>query len=67
MEYKIQEFKPHDYQKFAADFIMNHPISAVILFLGAGKTANDFWEISKEEYEKLMAEKEEEARDNINI
>ena len=29
-----------------------------IIFLGAGKTANDFWEISKEEYEKLMAEKE---------
>ena len=51
MEYKIQEFKPHDYQKFAADFIMNHPISAVILFLGAGKTVITLTAIEKLMYE----------------
>lgn len=51
MEYKIQEFKPHDYQKFAADFIMTHPISAVILFLGAGKTVITLTAIEKLMYE----------------
>lgn len=33
------EFKPHDYQKFAIDFIENHPISACLLDMGLGKTA----------------------------
>ena len=51
MEYKIQEFKPHDYQKFAVDFIMTHPISAVILFLGAGKTVITLTAIEKLIYE----------------
>ena len=51
MEYKIQEFRPHDYQKFAADFIMTHPISAVILFLGAGKTVITLTAIEKLMYE----------------
>lgn len=51
MEYKIQKFKPHDYQKFAADFIMTHPISAVILFLGAGKTVITLTAIEKLMYE----------------
>lgn len=51
MEYKIREFKPHDYQKFAADFIMTHPISAVILFLGAGKTVITLTAIEKLMYE----------------
>jgi SNF2 family DNA or RNA helicase len=32
------KYTPHDYQKYATDFILQHPISAVILFLGAGKT-----------------------------
>ncbi|MFW5668975.1 MAG: SNF2-related protein [Acetivibrio ethanolgignens] len=53
MEYKIQEFKPHDYQKFAADFIMTHPISAVILFLGAGKTVITLTVIEKLMYEEF--------------
>ena len=32
------EFKPHDYQKYATDFIESHPIAAVILQMGLGKT-----------------------------
>ena len=33
------EFKPHDYQKYATEFIESHPIAAVILQMGLGKTA----------------------------
>lgn len=32
-------FKPHDYQTFAIDYIENHPVSAVLLDMGLGKTA----------------------------
>lgn len=32
------EFKPHDYQKYATEFIESHPMAAVILQMGLGKT-----------------------------
>ena len=32
------EFKPHDYQKYAIEFIESHPIASVILQMGLGKT-----------------------------
>ena len=32
------EFLPHDYQRYAIDFIEQHPISALFLGLGLGKT-----------------------------
>ena len=32
------EFKPHDYQKYATEFIESHPRAAVILQMGLGKT-----------------------------
>jgi len=32
------EFKPHDYQKYAVDYILTHPIAAAILDMGLGKT-----------------------------
>ena len=31
-------FKPHDYQTYAIDYIENHPVSAVLLDMGLGKT-----------------------------
>ena len=31
-------FKPHDYQKYAIDYIETHPIAAVLLDMGIGKT-----------------------------
>lgn len=31
-------YKPHDYQKYATEFILSHPIAAVILQMGLGKT-----------------------------
>lgn len=32
------KFKPHDYQKYAIDYILSHPITAAILDMGLGKT-----------------------------
>ena len=32
------EFKPHNYQKAAIDFIESHPVAAVLLDMGLGKT-----------------------------
>ena len=31
-------FKPHDYQAYAIDYIETHPIAAVLLDMGLGKT-----------------------------
>lgn len=31
-------FSPHDYQSYAIDYIENHPIAAVLLDMGLGKT-----------------------------
>ncbi len=32
-------YVPHDYQSFAIDFILSHPVAAVILDMGLGKTS----------------------------
>lgn len=32
-------YRPHDYQRYAADFIKNHPIAALLLSMGLGKTS----------------------------
>ena len=57
MEYEKQEYKPHDYQKFATDFILQHPISAVILFLGAGKTVITLTAIEELLYDRFEVSK----------
>lgn len=31
-------FKPHDYQAYAIDYIETHPVAAVLLDMGLGKT-----------------------------
>lgn len=31
-------YKPHDYQKYATDFILSHPVSAILLQMGLGKS-----------------------------
>ena len=33
------KYKPHDYQKYAIEYIKDHPIAAVILAMGMGKTS----------------------------
>jgi len=33
------KYKPHNYQTFATDFVKSHPITALVLDMGLGKTA----------------------------
>lgn len=33
------KFIPHDYQRYAAEFIITHPVSALLLDMGLGKTS----------------------------
>ena len=33
------QYRPHEYQRFAIDFIKNHPVAAVLLDMGLGKTS----------------------------
>ncbi|MEM5770446.1 MAG: SNF2-related protein, partial [Bacillota bacterium] len=33
------KYEPHNYQKYAIDYIEEHPISAVLLDMGLGKTS----------------------------
>ena len=42
-------FYPHSYQQFAIDFILSHPVAAILLDMGLGKTA-----ITLTAIEKLM-------------
>lgn len=32
------QYKPHDYQKYATQFILDHPVSAILLDMGLGKS-----------------------------
>ena len=32
------KYKPHNYQKFATDFILDHPVCCLMLDMGLGKT-----------------------------
>ena len=33
------KYNPHNYQKYAIDFILEHPIAAILLDMGMGKTS----------------------------
>jgi SNF2 family DNA or RNA helicase len=33
------QYKPHDYQKYAINYIESHPVSAILLDMGLGKTS----------------------------
>ena len=48
------KYAPHDYQKYATDFIINNPVSAVLLDMGLGKsviTLTAINELCKERFE----------------
>ena len=32
------QYEPHEYQSFATEYIKNHPISALLVDMGLGKT-----------------------------
>ncbi len=35
---KALQYHPHDYQSFATDFILSHPVAAILLQMGLGKS-----------------------------
>lgn len=51
------EFKPHDYQKYAIEFIESHPIAAVILQMGLGKTVCTLTAIERLMYDTFEVSK----------
>lgn len=47
------QYKPHDYQEFAINYIMEHPIAAVILSMGLGKTSITLTAIEQLMYDRF--------------
>ena len=48
-------FKPHDYQSYAIEYIENHPVSAVLLDMGLGKTVISLTAIADLLFDSFMA------------
>ncbi len=47
-------YVPHDYQRYATDFILTHPVAAVLLEMGLGKsviTLSAIWELCLNRFE----------------
>ena len=48
------KYSPHNYQKYATDFIVDHPVSAILLDMGLGKsviTLSAIYELMMERFE----------------
>ena len=48
------EFRPHKYQDYAREFIIGHPVCALILDMGLGKTVitlTALWELALDYFE----------------
>ena len=50
-------YKPHDYQQFAIDYILSHPVAALILDMGLGKTSITLTAIEKLLYDNFEVNK----------
>lgn len=51
------EYKPYDYQEYATDFIIDHPVAAVILQMGLGKTVCTLDAIDQLMYDRFEVQK----------
>lgn len=51
------QYKPHDYQQYAINYILEHPIAAVILGMGLGKTGITLTAIEQLMYDSLEVSK----------
>lgn len=51
------EYRPHEYQKYAADFILYHAVAAVLLDCGLGKTVITLTAIMELMYERFEVNK----------
>lgn len=48
------KYEPHNYQQFATDFILEHPISCLMLDMGLGKTVitlNALWQLALDSFD----------------
>ena len=48
-------FKPHDYQSYAIEYIESHPVSAVLLDMGLGKTVISLTAIADLLFDSFLA------------
>lgn len=51
------KYNPHNYQKYAIDFILEHPIAAILLDMGMGKTSIVLTAIMELIYDKFEVNK----------
>ena len=51
------KYKAHDYQQYATDFIIRHPVSCLILDMGLGKTLQVICYLLSEYQEREIQEK----------
>ena len=51
------QYKPHDYQQYAINYILEHPIAAVILGMGLGKTSITLTAIEQLMYDSFEVSK----------
>ena len=56
---KTTEIKTIKIEADEGKILTDGNIYGSVIFLGADKSANDFYEITKEEYEAIMAEKDD--------
>ena len=48
------KYEPHNYQQFATDFILEHPISCLMLDMGLGKTVitlTALWQLALDSFD----------------
>ena len=50
-------YRPHDYQKFAINFILEHPIAAIFLDMGMGKSSVTLTAIMELMYDRFEVTK----------
>mgnify|MGYP000500202644 FL=1 len=48
------KYEPHEYQSFATEYIENHPVAAVLLGCGLGKTSITLTAISNLMFDSSM-------------
>ena len=53
----MMKYNPHEYQKYATEFIISHPISALILDMGLGKSVCTLTAIERLIYDEFEVSK----------
>ena len=51
------QYKPHEYQKYATNFILDHPVSAILLDMGLGKSVITLTAITELLFDRFEAHK----------